>query len=193
MAVGTATKKQAQTEVETSAEEEVIVDPNLNRLIEKWDSNKATTEKSWMRIAEYVRDKEITSKQLRHALVEIHGLSPGSANVEVSRFMRFQKSQEASDMLDRALEGDEEITVRDLRSAKVMQGERAEKDPEEQVEKKLLATARFAILKAGSEDIGEYVGIARRTYKTAAASIERLQAKAEGDGDQEEEEETEEE
>src|SRR5258705_5602566 len=112
-ATATLPKKRVQTEVETSAEESTVVDPKLNQVIEEWSVSNDKAGKSWMKLAKYVRDKAITATQLRYALVEINGMKESSAKVEVSRLIRFQKSQEASDMLNRALKGEDSITVRD--------------------------------------------------------------------------------
>lgn len=185
MPTATATRK--QTAVETNEEPEVVVDPRLNKLVDEWGKTKDKTDRFWMQIAAYVRDKEITAKQLLKALIEVRGLKETSARVEVSRFMRFTKSQEASDMLDEALEGDSDITVADLRSAKVLQGEKGDKDPGEVLDKKLVSVCRYAIREADITDIIEFVGQAKRAFKTAYNK--EVAAQTAGNGEEETEEE----
>ena len=181
----TATK--ASADVETSEETEVVVDPKLNSLIEKWDKSRGAQNQSWMQLAKYVRDHEITRTQLKYALVEIHGMKESSAITACSRLLRFQKSEEASEMLDRALSGEEGITAADLMGANVFKGEKKDSDPEKTTEKKLLSIAKYAIDKAGIDEVGEYVGLARRTFKQAQTSLAKAQAKAAGNGEEEEE------
>jgi hypothetical protein len=169
----------AQVEVETEAEVEVVVDSGLIKLLEKWDKSKeaanksqATADDNWIQLAKYVRDHDISKEQLRYALVNIRGMKESSANVECTRLLRFQHSEEASDMLDRKLEGDEEISVHDLRSANVKRGEKAEVDPIVHCEKKLTTVAKFAIEEAEIVDVSEFGSLARKAYKIATAKIE---------------------
>jgi hypothetical protein len=199
---------QPQTEVETSAEEAVVVDTGLIKLLEKWDKSKEIANKSqeqadqsWIQIAKYVRDHEITKAQLHYALVEVRGMKEASARVEITRLMRFQISEAASEMLDRKLEGDDNITVHDLRSASVKRGEKApEIDPVTAVERKLIAVAKFAISEAEIEDISEFTSLARKSYKAASAKIEssketeeaEAEVEVEAELEETEEEETEE-
>lgn len=187
------TKASAEADVETTEETEVVVDPKLNNLIEKWDKSRGATDQSWMQLAKYVRDHEITRVQLKYALVEIHGMKESSAVVACSRLIRFQKSEVASEMLDRAISGEEGITARDLMGANVFKGEKKDKDPEQTTERKLITVAKYAINVAGIDEIGEYVGLARRTFKQAQSAIAKAQAKASGngEGDEVEEEESE--
>lgn len=183
-ATATLPKKRVQTEVETSAEESTVVDPGLNKAIEEWSTSNDKAGKSWMKLAKYVRDKEITATQLRYALVEINGLKESTAKGEVSRLMRFQKSQAASDMLNRALKGEEGITVRDLQSASVKKGEKPTLDSTEVTERKLKSAARFAIVEAEMEQ-DEFISLARSTYKSIAAAIEaKLETNGEGEEDE---------
>lgn len=191
-------KTQPQTEVETSVEEEVVVDQGLIKLLDKWDKSKEAANKSqeqadssWIQVAKYVRDHEITKAQLHYALVEIRGMKEASARVEITRLMRFQISEAASEMLDRKLEGDDSVTVHDLRSASVKKGEKApEVDPVVSVERKLITIAKYAISDAEIEDISEFTSIARKAYKTATAKLEA--AKTEGESEAPETEEAEE-
>jgi hypothetical protein len=176
------TRASTKPEVETEVETEVVVDPKLNSLIEKWDKSKGAANQSWMQLAKYVRDHEITRTQLKYALVEIQGMKESSAVVACSRLLRFQKSQEASEMLDRALDGEEDITAADLMGANVFKGEKKDKDPSETMERKLTTVASFAIEKAGIEDVGEYIVLAKRTYRCKPPSPRR-EAKASGNGE----------
>ena len=191
----------AVPEVETSVEEEVVVDQGLVKLLEKWDKSKEVASKSqdaadgaWIQVAKYVRDHEITKQQLHYVLVEIRGMKEASARVEITRFMRFQTSEAASEMLDRKLEGDEDITMQDLKSASVKKGEKApEIDPVISLERKLISVAKFAIGDAELEDISEFTSIARKAFKTAMAKIESARAAEEEGEEAEAEEEGEEE
>lgn len=201
MPTATATRPRAKTqaEVETSVEEEVVVDTGLIKLLEKWDKSKEIANKSqeqadssWIQVAKYVRDHEITKAQLHYALVEVRGMKEASARVEITRLMRFQISEAASEMLDRKLEGDDNVTVHDLRSASVKRGEKApEVDPVLSTERKLIIVAKYAIGEAEIEDISEFTSIARKAYKTAAAKLEAAKPekpKAETEPDEEPEE-----
>jgi hypothetical protein len=170
-----------KTKADTKEKEEVIVDVKLNKLVENWDKLDEQQGGAWMQIAKYVRDKQITSAQIINALVEIRGLKPTSARVEASRFMRFSKSQEASDMLDEAMSGDSDVTVRDLRGAGVLTGSKAEVDPTEAYGKKLLSVAKYAIEKAEITEMNEFLAEARRAFKTAYKKASARDTSGNGD------------
>jgi len=172
------TKQKPAPAVETKDEPEVVVDLTLNKKVEEWTKSTEKADRTWMLLAAYVRDKEISAATLTKALIEVKGLKESSARVETSRLMRFTRSEEASDMLDSALEGDGDITVRDLRSAKVLSGEKAEKDPQEKLDKKLVAVARYAISEAEVEDQADFVSQAKRAWKSAYNLELKAQAKA---------------
>jgi hypothetical protein len=178
----TATATKTGSKVETKVDPEVIVDKRLNSLVENWDKTEEAKDGAWLQIAKYVRDKKITSSQLFKALTEIRGLKDTSARVEVSRFMRFQKSQEASDMLDEALSGGD-VNVRDLRSASVMKGEKAEVTDEEAYEKKLISVARYAIEKCGITTIEEFQADAKIAYRSAAKKVKASHQSTADDGE----------
>jgi hypothetical protein len=178
-ATKTKTRVQPQAEVETAEETEVVVDTGLVNLIEKWEKSKEQAnktqeqaDKSWINIARYVRDHEISKAQLHYALVELRGMKESSAKVEISRLMRFQNSQAASDMLDRKIEGDDDITLKDLKSASVKRGEKHEVNPAEATEKRLVMVAKYAISEAGIEDISEFGTLARKAHKIAMSKLE---------------------
>src|SRR5262249_29664790 len=101
------------------------------------------------------------------ALIEIRGLKDTSARVEASRLMRFSKSDEAYDMLTKAIAGKDGITVRDLRSARVLTGDKAEENEEEVLQKKLTAVARYAIEKLGLDAWSDFVPYAKQGWQLA--------------------------
>lgn len=198
----TKTTPTAQTDVETEAETEVVVDTGLIKILEKWDKSREQANKSqdaadqqWIQLAKYVRDHEISKEQLLYALVKIRGMKESSAKVEAVRLLRFQTSDTASEMLDRKIDGDEDITVHDLRSASVKRGEKAEPtDPTAACEKRLVTIAKFAISEAEMTDVSEFTALARKAFKTANTKLEaaaRRNNEDEGGDEEEAEEETE--
>ena len=125
------TQELPETAVETQAEKEIVVDRGLIKHLEKWAKAREIVNKSeeaadqkWIQLAKYVREHEISKEQLFYVLIKIRGVNERSARSEVVRLMRFQTSEEASDMLDRKLNGDDEITVHDLRSPYVKRGKK---------------------------------------------------------------------
>jgi hypothetical protein len=171
--------------VETKEGPEVVVDVRLNRLVEAWAKSEDAKDGAWLQIAKHVRDKKCTSAQVFAALVKIRGLKESSARVEASRFMRFTRSKEASDMLDEALSGGD-ISIRDLRSARVMTGERAEVSDDEKYEKKLISVARFALEKGAIEEEPDFIRDCRRAFRLAKKKVTAVHQAAAGDGEEEE-------
>jgi hypothetical protein len=177
-----ATATAPRTKVETSQGTEVVVDKNLIRLVQSWKKIDNDSGLGWMHIAKYVIDnEEISSKQIQKALVDIRGLKPNSAKSEASRFLRIRKSEEAQDMLDRALGGDKSITVYDLRSTAVKRGEKVEVDEQDQLDKKLKSAARFSIKNGLVDDKKEFATAAMNAF----AVVESELAKAEAAGEEE--------
>ena len=145
--------------------EEVIPSIRLNKLVEEWNASGSAgakapekTSAAWLRLCRFVRDKPITRAQLHYALIKIRGMKESSAGVVASRLLKFQKSAEASALLDRALAG-ENITIRDLR------GEGANDSPKEIVKAKLRNAARSAIEESMKYDA--YMGEASAAYAQA--------------------------
>jgi len=110
--------------------DEVVPSIRLNKLVEGWNAigtGVRALEKSgeaWLKLCAFVRDSKVTRAQLLYALIKIRGMKESSAGVVASRLLRFQKSEEASALLDRALAG-EDVTITQLRAKPTKEGVKA--------------------------------------------------------------------
>lgn len=150
--------------------DEVVPSIRLNKLVESWNAvgtGARASEKSgdaWLKLCAFVRDSKVTRGQLLYAMIKIRGMKPSSAGVVASRLLRFQKSEEASALLDRALAG-ENVSAHELRGVN-------KTDPEKIVLAKLRVAARNAMNTMKHDKFVESAGLAyvkakvRHTKKT---------------------------
>jgi hypothetical protein len=139
---------QSEKEVKTT---ETIPSARLNQLVRKWNESavgaagNSASSAAWIEIAKHVRDKMVSRDQLRYAFIKIRGMKESSASVEASRMLRFQRSEKASEMLDRAIAGEDGITVRDLRHKNVLRGIKSDMPLKDAVGARLRSAARYAV------------------------------------------------
>jgi hypothetical protein len=169
---------QQQQKMNRKKIEAVVPSIRLNKLVEKWNERggagaKASEKSSeaWLRLCKFVRDHKVTRGQLRYALVKVRGMKESSAGVVASRLLRFQKSEQASAMLDRALAG-ENVTTRDLRIGV----SDASNTTEAIIKAKLRGAARNALDEAMKYDA--FIREAGAAYAKARIAFEARQAEA---------------
>lgn len=154
----------------------VVPDLGLHRLVEQWDESLRIANASWATIARHVRDHNVSRPTLFYALVHVHGMKESSAHVECTRFLRFTKSRAASNALDRALNGDESISVSKLKDVSITQrriGARKSVSQklaldEEAIDRGLAKLARDAV-KHGTRDAKTFLAAAKVAFQLAAS------------------------
>jgi hypothetical protein len=190
MAVATKVKPTAkaapQEQVETREEPQVVVDPNLGKILKKYSESEKQTQSIWLQIVEYVKEQDLSRDVVKASYIQFRGVQENTAQVEVSLIFTACKEEHAEN-LQKALDG--EMTVRDFRKSimKPREGKEAP-DPEKKLVTKLKMTARFAIENCDIDDPKDFGRMAREHFTSVLERYAEQEEDASTNGEDESDE-----